>query len=63
MVGPNNFSTLSQYALNTLYCPVILTECERMFSSIKKPITPERNILADDIIKACEYLKAYKRIT
>jgi hypothetical protein len=58
IVGPNNFPTLSQYALNTLYCPVILIECERVFSSIKKVITPERNVLADNIIKACEYLKA-----
>jgi hypothetical protein len=59
MVGPNDSPTLSQYALDTLCCLAILTECERMFSSTKKFITPERNILADDIIKACEYLKAW----
>jgi hypothetical protein len=59
MVGPNDFSTLSQYALDTLCCPAILTECERVFSSIKKLITPSRNALADDIIEACEYLKAW----
>jgi hypothetical protein len=39
-----------QYALNTLSCPVILTEYERVFSSIKKLIIPERNQLEEDII-------------
>ena len=33
-------------------------ECERVFSSAKKLITPERNALADDTIEACECLKA-----
>jgi hypothetical protein len=28
-------------------------------SSIKKLITPERNYLAENIIEACEYLKAW----
>jgi hypothetical protein len=35
------------------------TECERVFSSAKKLLTPERNALSEDIIEACEYLKAW----
>jgi hypothetical protein len=43
---------------DTLSCPVMSTECERVFSSTKKLIAPERNQLEDDIIEACECLKA-----
>ena len=32
-------------------------ECERVFSSTKKLITPERNRLAEEIIEASECLK------
>jgi hypothetical protein len=32
-------------------------ECERVFSSAKKLITPERNRLAEEIIEASEWLK------
>jgi hypothetical protein len=32
-------------------------ECERVFNSIKKLLTPERSRLAPDIIEASEYLK------
>jgi hypothetical protein len=41
----------------------LLTECERVFSSVKKLITPERNQLKEDIIEACECecLKAWWR--
>jgi hypothetical protein len=35
------------------------TECERVFSSAKKLITPERNQLGEDIIEACECLKGW----
>jgi hypothetical protein len=59
MAGPNDFPTLSQYALDILCCPAMSAECERVFSSTKKLITPERNALADDIIEACECLKAW----
>ena len=38
--------------------PAMSTECERVFSSTKKLLIPERNQLAEDIIEACEYLKA-----
>jgi hypothetical protein len=39
-----------QYALNTLSCPVISTEYERVFSNAKKLTTPERNQIKEDII-------------
>jgi serine/threonine protein kinase len=52
-------SAFFQYALDTLSCPAMSTECERVFSSAKKPITPERNQLGEDIIEACECLKAW----
>jgi hypothetical protein len=34
-------------------------ECERVFSSVKKLITLESSVLADDTVEACEYLKAW----
>jgi len=37
------------------------TECERVFSSAKKLITPERNQLAEDIIETCECIKPWWR--
>jgi hypothetical protein len=43
----------------TYKCPAMSTECERVFSSVKKLITPERNHLGEDIIEACECLKAW----
>jgi hypothetical protein len=39
----------------------MLTECERVLSSAKKLITPERNHLGEDIIEACECLTAWWR--
>jgi hypothetical protein len=35
-------------ALDTLAIPATTTECERMFNSAKKLISPERNRLVDD---------------
>jgi hypothetical protein len=58
MSGKDDFPTLFQYALDTLSYPAMSTECERVFSSTKKLITPERNQLENDIIEACECLKA-----
>jgi hypothetical protein len=40
---------------------VIPEECERVFSGTKKLVTPERNALAEDIIEACECLKAWRK--
>ena len=59
MSGKDDFLTLFQFALDTLFCSVISAECERVFSSAKKLITPERNHLGEDIIEACECLKAW----
>ena len=53
------YPTLYQYALDTLSCPAMSTEWERVFSSAKKLLTPEKNQLAEDIIEACECLKAW----
>ena len=53
MTSLRSFSTLSY--------PAMSTECERVFSSAKKLITPERNQLEEDIIGACECLKAWWR--
>ena len=53
------FPTLYRYALDTWSCLAMSTECERIFSSAKKLITPERNALSEDIIEACECLKSW----
>jgi len=53
-------ANLFQYAFDTLSCPAMPTECERVFSSAKKLITPERNHQGEDIIEACECLKGWR---
>jgi hypothetical protein len=55
----SSFPTLFQDALDKLAIPAMSAECERVFSSVGKMITPERNRLGDDIIEACECLKAW----
>jgi hypothetical protein len=52
------FPTLQRWALDIFACPAISCECERAFSSAKL-ITPERNLLGDDIIEALECLRAW----
>ncbi len=54
MSGKDDLPTLFQFALDTLSCPAMSAECERVFSNAKRLITPERNQLAEDIIEACE---------
>ena len=49
------FPTLQCWALDIFAC----LECERAFSSAKKLITPERNLLGDNIIEALECLRAW----
>jgi hypothetical protein len=44
---------------STLAIPATSIECERIFSSAKKLITPERSCLGDDVIEASECLKAW----
>jgi hypothetical protein len=40
--------------------PAMFAECERVFSDVKKLITPERNVLADNAIKRYECLEPYE---
>ena len=51
------FPSLHLYAFDTLAILAMSAEYERVFSSTKKRITPERNRLAEDIIEASECLK------
>jgi hypothetical protein len=51
------FPSLHLYAFDTFAIPAMSAECERVFSSMKKLITPERNRLAEDITEASECLK------
>jgi hypothetical protein len=52
------FSSIRQWAFDTLSCPATSCECERAFSSAKSLITPDLNALSDDLIEALECLKA-----
>jgi hypothetical protein len=52
-----NFPTLRLLAFDILSIPAMSAECERVFSSAKKMITPDRNGLNSDIVEACECLK------
>jgi hypothetical protein len=55
------FPSLHLYAFNTLSCPAMSTECEGVFSGVKRTITPERNKLSESVIEACECLKVWWR--
>jgi hypothetical protein len=44
--------SIRKWALDTLSCPATSDEYERVFSSTKKLITPERNALGDELIEA-----------
>ena len=57
-VGP---STLRQMAYDLLSIPATSAEVERVFSSAKKLITPERNALTDDSIEVYEVLRNWWR--
>src|SRR5271156_1806088 len=52
-----DFPTLHLWAFDTLAIPAMSAECERVFSSTKKLITPERNRLHVEIIEVSECLK------
>jgi hypothetical protein len=54
-----SFPTFYQAAFDKLAIPAMSVECERVFSSTKKTLTPVRNPPGDDIIDACECLKAW----
>jgi hAT family C-terminal dimerisation region len=53
------FPTLYLDAWDTLPIPAMSAECERVFSSAKIMLTPERNALKEDIIEAAECLRAW----
>jgi hypothetical protein len=53
------YPSIRQWAFDTLSCPTTSCECEPVFSSTKKLITPSRNHLEDDSIEASECLKAW----
>jgi hAT family C-terminal dimerisation region len=53
----STFPTLHLWALDILAIPAMSAECERVFSSTKKLITPERTRLSEEPIEASEYLK------
>jgi hypothetical protein len=46
------FSTLHQMALDTLSIPAMATECERVFSSAKKLVSPHRCCIKEDLVEA-----------
>ena len=52
-----SFPSLYLYAFDTLVIPVISAEYKRVFNSIKKLITPEKNRLTEEIIEASKCLK------
>lgn len=59
-MGPGKSpSTLCQYALDTLAMPATSTGCEKIFSSAKKLVSPERNRPGGDVIGPSECLKAW----
>src|SRR3954452_18423883 len=56
------FPTLQRWPFDVFACPATSCECERAFSRAKKLITPERNLLGDNIIEALECLRAWWNI-
>lgn len=46
------FSTLHRMALDTLSIPAMATECERVFSSAKKLVSPHRCCIKEDLVEA-----------
>jgi hypothetical protein len=53
----SDFPTLHLWAFDILAVPAMSAECERMFSSAKKLVSPERNRLHERVIEASECLK------
>ena len=56
-----NFSILQKLAMDVFTMPAISSECERVFSQIKKVVTNERNRLKADTIEALECQKHWLR--
>jgi hAT family C-terminal dimerisation region len=53
------FPSIRQWAFDTLACLATSCKCERVFSSTKRLITPDRNSLGDELVEALECLKAW----
>jgi hypothetical protein len=53
---PNN-KALRQMALNLISIPAMSAEVERVFSSAKRLVTPDRNRLSDETIEILQLLK------
>jgi hypothetical protein len=51
---------LPAYEPGTLAIPAMSAQCERVFSSTKKLLAPERSRLAPDIIEASKGLKNWR---
>jgi hypothetical protein len=51
------YPQLRQLAFDTLSIPAMSAEIERVFSSAKKLLTPERNQMDDDTIEVNELLR------
>jgi hAT family C-terminal dimerisation region len=49
------------YVLDHLSRPAMATQCERVFSAAKRTLTPERNALGLNILKAYECLRWWWR--
>ena len=55
-----NYDTPHLYTLDHLSCPAMATQCERVFSAVKRTLTPERNALGLNILEACECLRWWR---
>ena len=53
----NPWKALHQQALDLLYIPAMSAEVERVFSSAKRLVTPNRNRLNDETIEILQLLK------
>jgi hypothetical protein len=53
------FPALHQMALHTLSIRAMSTECESLFSSTKKLVSPHRCSIKEDLMEALECLKAW----
>jgi hypothetical protein len=53
----SRYPTLRQLAYDTVSCPAMSAECERVFSAAGQMLTPSRNALHSDVIEACQCLK------
>ena len=53
----NQYRALRQLVFDLILIPAMLAECERVFSSAKRMIPPDRNRLSNETIKMLQLLK------